>query len=105
MLPRRAGFFVQAGAQFLAGAKKRHPFFRNLNGGTGAGIASGPGTAQFGTECAKTAQFDAVSNPQSLRNGIENAIDNPIQIVLQQMWILRGQLGDKFGSGHGKPSL
>ena len=52
-------------------------------------------------ESAKTANLDAPAVDQGRDHGSEYGVGRKLGVLSNQLGIMRGQLGDQFGFGHG----
>src|SRR5690606_30476044 len=66
----------------------------------GARIAADTGRPVLDREGAEAAQFDPITPRHGIADLVENGVDDVLDIALEQMRVLRGELFDKFGLDH-----
>jgi hypothetical protein len=91
---------IQAFAHFLAGFEKGNRLFIHRHMHSRARIAADPCVAVFHGESPETAQFNPVAARQSVRDLIENGIDDFFYIAKVKMRITIGDPLYKFGFDH-----
>jgi hypothetical protein len=82
---------VEAGAHFLAGLEIWDALARDLDGLSGAGIATFSGVALTRGKRAETAQLDPAASGQARGNLVEEHIDQALDILGAKLRILLGE--------------
>src|SRR3546814_13426033 len=87
---------VQTLAHFLAGFEVGHVFRLHIDRGPGAGIAAGARFARAGREGAKAAEFDATAGLELINDGIEEGVDDALDLLKAQIAVLARDLLNQF---------
>lgn len=87
-------------AHVLARLECRGLLGRNVNGCSGARVASSAGSALLCRECAEASELDTVAFLERPDNFTQNDVDDALEVALVEMRTLGRQLLDEFGLDH-----
>jgi hypothetical protein len=99
-LGRAAGFAgIYEIAEFLAGFEERDALGRDIDLGTGFGVAAGAGVALPRAEAAEAADFDLVTGFESVDDGIEKSVNDNFAVATRKV-TQGGDAVNEIGFGH-----